>query len=187
MTLPINIEKLIKGKVVETGRIEYKAGWNPEDVIHTMCAFANDINNLGGGYIVIGVEEKEGVPQLPPVGLQKNQLDAIQKKLVELSNLIQPAYFGVPDVAEIQGENVFVLYCPGGDNRPYSAPVSLSKKRKDHGYWIRRYNSTVQANQQEKKTLFELAAKIPFDDRINHQATVQDLKLSLIKEFLQNV
>jgi hypothetical protein len=86
--------------------------------------------------------------------LQKNQLDAIQKKLVELSNLIQPAYFGVPNVAEVQGENVFVLYCPGGDNRPYSAPVSLSKKRKDHGYWIRWYNSTVQANQQEKRTFF---------------------------------
>lgn len=187
MKLPINIEKLIKGEVVETERIEYKLGWNPGDLIHSMCAFANDIHNLGGGYIVIGVEEKDGVPQLPPVGLQKSQLAAIQKKLVELSNLIQPAYFGVSDVVEIQGKRVFVLHCPGGDNRPYSAPVSLSKKRKDHGYWIRRYSSTVQANQQEKKTLFELAAKIPFDDRINHHATVQDLKLSLIKEFLQNV
>jgi len=62
MNLPINIEKLIKGEVVETERIKYKSGWNPEDVIHSMCAFANDINNLGGGYIVIGVEEKDGVP-----------------------------------------------------------------------------------------------------------------------------
>ena len=61
MNLPINIEKLIKGEVVETERIKYKSGWNPEDVIHSMCAFANDINNLGG-YIVIGVEEKDGVP-----------------------------------------------------------------------------------------------------------------------------
>jgi len=65
--------------------------------------------------------------------LQKNQLDAIQKKLVELSNLIQPAYFGVRNVAEVQGENVFVLYWPGGDNRPYSAPVSLSKNEKS---WV---------------------------------------------------
>ena len=62
MNLPINIEKLIKGEVVETERIKYKSGWNPKDVIHSMCAFANDINNLGGGYIVIGVEEKDGVP-----------------------------------------------------------------------------------------------------------------------------
>jgi len=93
MLLPINIKKLIKGQVVETGRIEYKSSWNPESVVHTMCAFANDINNLGGGYIVVGVEEKDGIPQLPPTGLKKNELDYIQKKLVELSNLIQSAYF----------------------------------------------------------------------------------------------
>jgi len=62
MALHVNIEKLIKGEVVETGRIEYKAGWNPESVIHSMCAFANDINNLGGGYIIIGIEEKDGIP-----------------------------------------------------------------------------------------------------------------------------
>uniref|UniRef100_UPI003562E849 AlbA family DNA-binding domain-containing protein n=1 Tax=Rhodohalobacter sp. TaxID=1974210 RepID=UPI003562E849 len=187
MALHINIEKLIKGEVVETGRIEYKAGWNPEDVVHSMCAFANDINNLGGGYIVIGIGEKDGVPQLPPIGLQKNQLDAIQKRLVELSNLIQPTYFGVSDIAEIQGKNIFVLYCPGGDHRPYDAPVSLSKKNSGRAHWVRRYNSTVRANPNELQILHELAARVPFDDRINHRATLRDLSLALIKEFLQTV
>jgi len=79
MLLPINIKKLIKGQVVETGRIEYKSSWNPESVVHTMFAFANDINNSGGGYIVVGVGEKDGIPQLPPTGLKKNELDDIQK------------------------------------------------------------------------------------------------------------
>ncbi len=37
------------------------------------------------------------------------------------------------------------------------------------------------------RNLHELAAKIPFDDRINHQASLNDLKLSLIKEFLQEI
>ena len=187
MALAVNIDKLIKGQVVETDRIEYKSGWNPEDVIHTMCAFANDINNLGGGYMVLGVEEKDGVPQLPPKGLERNQIDSIQKKLLELSNTIQPAYFGISDIAEIEGKSVLVLHCPGGDHRPYSAPVSLSKKRKDRAYWIRRYNSTVRANPDEQQTLHEMAAKVPFDDRINHQASITDLSLSLIKEFLQKV
>ncbi|MCW9708835.1 RNA-binding domain-containing protein [Fodinibius salsisoli] len=187
MALPVNIEKLIKGTVVETERIEFKKGWNPEAVIHTMCAFANDINNLGGGYIVIGVDEEDGSPILPPAGLQKNQLDAIQKKLVELSNKIQPTYFAVSEPTKVQGQYVFVLYCPGGDNRPYKAPVSLSVKMRGHANWIRRYNSTVRADDQETQQLHELAAKIPFDDRINHQASLNDLKLSLIKEFLQEI
>ena len=54
MALPINIDDLIHGRVVESSRIEYKADWNPEPIIHTITAFANDLDNWGGGYIVIG-------------------------------------------------------------------------------------------------------------------------------------
>ena len=50
MALPINIEQLIGGKVVEWERLDFKRGWNPEDVLHTACAFANDIHNWGGGF-----------------------------------------------------------------------------------------------------------------------------------------
>lgn len=47
------------------------------------------------------------------------------------------------------------------------APVSLSdKKTRGQAHWIRRYNSTVLANDQEEQKLHELAAKIPFDERI---------------------
>jgi len=49
MALPINIHELLHGRVVETERLEFKEGWNPEATLHTMCAFANDINNWGGG------------------------------------------------------------------------------------------------------------------------------------------
>lgn len=56
MALPINISQLLEGNVVEWERLDFKAGWNPEDVMHSMCAFANDIHNWGGGYIVCGGE-----------------------------------------------------------------------------------------------------------------------------------
>jgi len=39
MGLPINISELIHGKVVEWERLEFKEGWNPEDVLHSVCAF----------------------------------------------------------------------------------------------------------------------------------------------------
>jgi ATP-dependent DNA helicase RecG len=52
--LPINLADLLRQRTVEGVRIEYKAGWNPESVLHTLCAFANDFYNLGGGYLVIG-------------------------------------------------------------------------------------------------------------------------------------
>jgi len=45
MPLPINIKELIHGKAVEWERIEFKEGWNPVRIIHSVCAFANDFNN----------------------------------------------------------------------------------------------------------------------------------------------
>jgi predicted HTH transcriptional regulator len=53
--IPLKLETLLKGRVVESDRVEYKRGWNPSDVIHTICAYANDFDNTNGGYIVIGI------------------------------------------------------------------------------------------------------------------------------------
>jgi len=48
MPFPINIEVLLKGNIIESERIEFKQSWSPQIVIHTICAFANDFNNIGG-------------------------------------------------------------------------------------------------------------------------------------------
>ncbi len=42
MSLPLNIDDLIHQRKVESARIEYKKDWNPEKVLHSVCAFAND-------------------------------------------------------------------------------------------------------------------------------------------------
>ena len=57
MALPVNIEDLVHGNVIEWERLEFKKGWNPEKIIHSICAFANDLNNWGGGYIILGIKE----------------------------------------------------------------------------------------------------------------------------------
>lgn len=49
MPLPLNIDGLLHGKAVEWERLEFKEGWNPIRTLHTLCAFANDFHNLGGG------------------------------------------------------------------------------------------------------------------------------------------
>jgi hypothetical protein len=59
--LPLNIDDLLLGTSVEWERLEFKAGWNPLDTLHTICAFANDFHNFGGGYVVVGVAEKDGL------------------------------------------------------------------------------------------------------------------------------
>ena len=49
--IPLKLETLLAGKTVEQNRVEYKEGWNPNDIIHTICAFANDLHNVNGGYL----------------------------------------------------------------------------------------------------------------------------------------
>ena len=69
MKLPIKLDDLLRQRTVEGERIEYKAGWNPDAVLRTLCAFANDFANLGGGYVVIGQDcDAHGQPVFPPVG-----------------------------------------------------------------------------------------------------------------------
>lgn len=186
MPLPININELLTGRVIEWDRLEFKKGWNPEEVIHTICAFANDINNWGGGYIVIGVDEKDGQPSFPPAGLQENQIDRIQKELVELSHKIEPYYIPVTAPVVYQDRLIFIIWVPGGDARPYKAPQILSKGSPKRIY-IRQGSVSKPASKEEERFLNTISIALPFDDRINHQASVDDLDKDLLVEFLYEV
>jgi len=186
MSLPINIKDLIHGHSVEWERLEFKRGWNPEDVIHTMCAFANDIHNWGGGYIIIGIESNNGMPVLPPEGLQQNQLDKIQKEVLELGNRIQATYMPIMQPYELDGKHILVLWCPAGDFRPYSAPTTLGEKAQRQ-FYIRVGSSTVIAKNEALRRMFELAARVPFDDRINQDASIDNFDLALIQAYLHEV
>ena len=71
MALPVNIDDLVNHRKVEWARIEYKEGWNPEKVLHSLCAFANDIDNWGGGLVegrntgvpvIVNVMRRNGSP-----------------------------------------------------------------------------------------------------------------------------
>jgi len=188
MPLPINIHDLINGMSIEWERLEFKAGWNPEPVMHTICAFANDINNWGGGYIIIGISESNGRAVLPPVGIEPDQIDAIQKKLLEICRLISPDYFPVVEPMIYEKRNIIVVWCPGGAVRPYKAPEKLVKNS-PNSYYIRRFSSTVKvkSGSVDESDLLQLTQKIPFDDRINQNAEIEDLNLTLIKEYLREV
>lgn len=189
MALPINIEQLLRGKVVEWERLDFKRSWNPEDVLHTMCAFANDIHNWGGGYIIIGIEEQNGMPILPPYGIPLKELDGIQKELVNLCNMIQPVVNILCEPVEIDGQMILIIWVPGGDVRPYKASMKIGKESQSLGkrYYVRQGSVTRIANVQEEQQLMKLCNKIPFDDRVCHQATLADLDRLLIEDFLHRV
>ena len=188
MALPVNIDDLVNHRKVECARIEYKEGWNPEKVLHTLCAFANDIDNWGGGYVILGVAEKDGKPVFPVKGLQPDSIDKIQKELLGICHLIEPLYLPVVEPVEYQGKMLLVIWAPGGDERPYACPDRILKKGKSpKSYYIRKMASTVKASRAAMKELFELSGDVPFDDRPNMQAAVTDLKVNLMADYLREI
>jgi ATP-dependent DNA helicase RecG len=187
IALPVNIKDLISGKLVESDRIEFKSGWNPNVVLHTMCAFANDTHNWGGGYIVIGIEAEDGQVIMPPIGVEAKLIDKIQGELLNLSHLISPNYFPIITSEIIRKKYVIIIWCPAGDYRPYRAPENLSKESKEKFYYVRKKARTIKAREADLKMLFELAARVPYDDRINGVSRIEDLDLGLIREFLKDV
>ncbi|MBD5559366.1 MAG: AAA family ATPase [Clostridia bacterium] len=187
MALQIPIETLLKGNIVESPRIEFKESWDPEASLKTICAFANDFDNWGGGYIVIGVTDK--THEL--VGVAPEKIDRYQREILQSCHLIQPDYMPIISPEIYEGKLFLVVWASGGDTRPYSSPAHIykdskkNKKRSPRIYWIRKASSTVQPTPDQLRDLFTLANRVPFDDRVNQEAEISDLNLTLIKSFLR--
>jgi ATP-dependent DNA helicase RecG len=160
MAIPINISDLLNNRVVESARIEFKANYNPEPVLHTICAFVNVIDNWGGGYIVIGVEEVNGTPAVPVGGITKDSVDKINKELLNICNLIEPRYIPVSEHVRFDGKDLIVLWIPGGARRPYKCPNRLSEPS-GKSYYIRKLSSTIRANPKDEKELFAPSENVP--------------------------
>lgn len=83
-----------------------------------------------------------------------------------------------------------MLWVPGGPDRPYKCPVAFpteKAKKAEKAYYIRKMSNSIRANALEEKELILLANNQPYDDRANLMARVEDMKSSLISEFLHTV
>ncbi len=186
MELEISIDDLLKKHRIESNRIEFKTGWNPDDIYHSICAFANDYNNEGGGYIVVGVEEKDGVAVRPVKGIPENMLDKIQREMLGYNNMMAPAYFPKVIPAWIDGRWILIIVARTGQQRPYKVPEYVTgKKDKKFSYYIRYLTNSVRANAEQERELVNMTDQTPFDCRANHKATFADISPVLLEDHLR--
>jgi ATP-dependent DNA helicase RecG len=187
MALPINIEDLLGRNVVESNRIEYKSGWNPDSIYRTICAFANDFEDTCGGYIVVGVEENNGRPVRPVKGIDIDQIDHIGKEMVGFNNQIMPYYQPRVFFEKVDGKTVMVIWVAAGERRPYKVPDQITAKNKTYSYYIRYNSSSIVAKEEYFNELMDLANKAPFDDRGNIRAKMEDVSMLLIRDYLAEI
>lgn len=184
MALPINIEDLLGGLVVEGTRVEYKKGWNPDPIYRTICAFANDFEDTCGGYIVVGVEEVNGRAKRPVCGIDINDIDKIEKAMVGFNNLIAPYYQPRVYFEQVDGKTIMVIWVTAGERRPYKVPDMVTAKEKKYNYYIRYNSSSIVAKGDYLSELMNMVNRVPFDDRGNVKATQEDVSMLLIRDYL---
>ena len=185
--LPIDLNSLIHARSVEDNRREFKAVWNEstrDSTVRSICAFANDLMNLNGGYVIIGAEEDGGRPILPPRGLGDADLDRIQRELRGRCERIDPGYQPILFPASYMEKPLLIIWAPAGDTRPYQAPKRGGGGR---AYYARRGAETVEATGATLSQLFEQAARVPFDDRRSLSEDMSAISEMLVREFLADV
>ena len=189
MALAINIEDLLNKQKIESNRIEFKKGWNPGSIYRSICAFANDFDDLGGGYILVGVDsdDETGMAIRPVEGVQIEKIDSILQEMVGYNNKISPYYLPRTSVEEVDNKLLIVIWCPAGSYRPYSVPASVTVKDSKEYFYIRSGTSTIEAKGEALVELRELANRIPFDERGNEEIQLEDISLILLRDYLVKV
>lgn len=110
MALLLNIEDLLNQQKIETNRIEFKKGWNPVTTYHSICAFANDFDDLGGGYIIVGVDtDDNGVAIRPVEGVAEEKIDDILQDMIGYNAKFSPYYMPRTSIEDVDGKKVLVI------------------------------------------------------------------------------
>ena len=187
MALHIDIEALLSNQRIESNRIEFKQGWNAPKIYQSICAFANDFDNIGGGYILVGVEEENGVAKRPICGVPDESLDHILKSMVGYNHKISPFYLPRTSIEEVDGKKLLVIWVPAGDMRPYEVRSSVVSDKSPSTTYIRSGSSTIEAKGEVLNELREMSNRLPFDERSNKEIALKDISLLLVQDYLQRV
>ncbi len=186
--LSVNLDDLLHQRSVESARVEFKASWNEQttgrQVLKTVCAFANDHQNLNGGYVVLGVAEQGGQAVLPPAGLRAEDIERAQKWLRGQCRAMDPPYDPIFSPELVEDRHILVVWVSASENRPHRAPDAKG----DWKYWIRIGSETVDAEKSgQLGMLLEQTARVPWDDRLALDAQVEDLREAKVREHLHDV
>ena len=189
--LPVNLDSLLYCRGVESERVEFKASWDPHptgpQVLRTICAFANDYHNLNGGYVVIGVGERNGRAALPPSGLSAEEAEAAQKWIRGQCNRLDPSYQPILSPETVAGRLILVVWAPASEVKPHRAPDAGA--RGPGRYWVRLGSETVDAERRGDllRGLIQQTARVPWDDRRAQDARIEDLRETKVREYLRDV
>jgi ATP-dependent DNA helicase RecG len=187
MTARVDLDLLARRESEQT---EWKENVADVDaVVETLTAFANDLQNLGGGYVVCGAREEKdahGFARLVRSGLTASRLKEVENTvLTRCRERVSPPL--APLVEELETDDpsrrilVFIQPATG---------TAHTFRRNDVGakHFVRVSRSTIEArNGLLKELLVRKGALEPWDRRPCLSATVTDIDLLALRDALQRI
>jgi ATP-dependent DNA helicase RecG len=162
---------------------------DPDDVVATLSAFANDLQNLGGGYVVCGAREEKdehGFPRLVRAGLAASRLKEVENVvLARCRDRVSPPIAPLVEEAEAESPDrrVLVFMQPATRNAH-----TFRRGHEGAKHFVRVSRSTLEArNGLLRDLLVRKGTSEPWDRRLCAGATVADLDLLALRDALQRI
>jgi ATP-dependent DNA helicase RecG len=184
VTIPrVELEQIQDLLRQEDGRAEWKEVGDPEKIVRTLVAFANDYEQRGGGYVLCGVAEQAGrggeFPRPELVGLDHDQLRDVQGKVLTRcrKNLHPPLMPSVDFVLLPNGRRLLVFHMPA------SPGIVTLGRGQSLETWIRTGDRTIPAPGDALERLRKKRWP-PFLDRVCTEATLEDVDVAAVESTL---
>ncbi len=177
----------------ESERVEWKENGDDKDIVRsivrTISAFANDIANVGGGYVVCGAKEgkdENGFPKVFYTGLTAKKIKEVTGKVTQhCRDYVSPSIN--PLVTELENPKssetrilVFTIVASPDAHTYRDGEKSL--------YYVRIASDTKEARNGILTQLLIKKQKIEyFDKRINPKATDTDIDVLIFRDYMQEM
>ncbi|HTQ78919.1 MAG TPA: ATP-binding protein [Thermoanaerobaculia bacterium] len=174
----------------ESEQIEWKENVaDIDDVVETLSAFANDLANLGGGYVVCGAKEsrgEHGFPQVIMSGLTASRLQELEGTVLKRcrARVSPPITPQVSELAATTSDRRILVFI-----QPATGQAHTFRRGEEGGkHFVRVSRSTIEArNGLLRDLLVRKGALEPWDRRKCESATVNDLDLLSLRDTLQRM
>jgi predicted HTH transcriptional regulator len=185
MNYNIDLKEL---SIRESEKVEWKENGDDKDVIKgivkTISAFANDIANVGGGYVVCGAKEIKdefGFPKVDYTGLNANKLKEIEGKVREqCTNRVSPSIAPIIQVIDNPNDKetkilVFIIIA--------TSKAHTYRDDETVKYYVRVGRETIEARNGILSQLLNSKQEVePFDKRANPNVDETDIDSLLFRD-----
>ena len=185
--------RILSDQTCECSYIEYKSSVaQSAKILKTICAYANNYYDNDIQYIFLGVEEtndetSKATPKLPILGIAEGSLEKSRNELNSLRPFLYPnVAFDI--IANKYGDrNYLLIVVPRQSGGPFMVSEKAERDKRiglKAGRYVRIESESRLARVAEEYDLLRKFANYHFSSMTNDDATVDDINVDLMREYL---